>query len=133
MKTPTLVLAVILAMAVVGDSVNMEKILRQLQLLAGEEASDEATTKNEGESLDLKGTKLLDVVQKLTLASSTAYPEDVGGEIQNDVAEIGDQDPSLEVSTTKNGEDDADIEGNNDVAEIEDQDTTPKGNDNHFS
>ncbi|CAH1224573.1 Hypp17 [Branchiostoma lanceolatum] len=83
MKTLTLVLAVILAMAVVGDSANLEMILDQLRKLAGEKTIDDASvtpinavkTKGEGTAINSKETRLLDLGKKLDLASSKAEPE----------------------------------------------------------
>ncbi|XP_066264376.1 uncharacterized protein [Branchiostoma lanceolatum] len=128
MKTPTLVLAVILAMAVVGDTANLEKILSQLRMLAGEKAIDDVpvtrtnAVKAEGEGTDMnsKETRLLDLVKKLDLASSKAEPEATkeGGVEGTDVEQIygaGENDSDFEED---GGKGHADEEQNYDVAEI---------------
>ncbi|XP_019617679.1 PREDICTED: uncharacterized protein LOC109465000 isoform X3 [Branchiostoma belcheri] len=77
MKTPTLVLAAILAMAVVGDSSKMEKILKDLGFPAEEETFNGASVtptsqtpeKDKGEDFTMGPGKALDLVNSITLAS----------------------------------------------------------------
>ncbi|KAI8516781.1 hypothetical protein Bbelb_053620 [Branchiostoma belcheri] len=103
MRTPTLVVAIILAMAMAGDSANIERLLRHLRLLAGEETIDEATmTHTKGKSVDTEETQLLDLVKKLSLESKEPEPIDFSGEKVPDVEEnydmagLGDQNPTSE-------------------------------------
>ncbi|XP_078695731.1 uncharacterized protein LOC144924476 [Branchiostoma floridae x Branchiostoma belcheri] len=98
MRTPTLVVAIILAMAMAGDSANIERLLRQLRLLAGEETIDEASmTHTEGKTVDTEETQLLDLVKKLSLDSKEPEPIDgyVNGEGDTDV------DPNYEMAETQ--------------------------------
>ncbi|KAI8486042.1 hypothetical protein Bbelb_361420, partial [Branchiostoma belcheri] len=108
MRTPTLVLAIILAMAIAGDSANIERLLRQLRLLAGEETIDEASmTHTEGKTVDTEETQLLDLVK--SLESEKPEPIEVDGEKgpdveQNyDMAGLGDQDPASEEGEAEGG------------------------------
>eukprot|EP00058_Branchiostoma_floridae_P014108 XP_002599596.1 hypothetical protein BRAFLDRAFT_77694 [Branchiostoma floridae] len=111
MKTPTLVLAVVLAMAVVGDSASMETIMRQLRLLAGEKTTDDSsmTPSNEVKkakeveetTLDSKKTEPLDLLKKLTLTISESEPEEGGedasdAEQKYDVEDTGNQHSDFE-------------------------------------
>ncbi|KAI8493840.1 hypothetical protein Bbelb_281870 [Branchiostoma belcheri] len=130
MRTPTLVVAIILAMAMAGDSANIERLLHQLRLLAGEETIDEASmTHTKGKTVDTEETQLLDLVKKLSLESKEPEPIDgnVNGEGDTDVdpnyemADTQDQDPTLkEVS----GEKVPDVEENYDMARLGDQNLT---------
>ncbi|XP_078696172.1 uncharacterized protein LOC144924635 isoform X2 [Branchiostoma floridae x Branchiostoma belcheri] len=128
MRTPTLVVAIILAMAMAGDSANIERLLRHLRLLAGEETIDEATmTHTKGKSVDTEETQLLDLVKKLSLESKEPEPidGDVNGEGDTDV------DPNYEMAETQDptlkdfsGEKVPDVEENYDMAGLGDQNPT---------
>ncbi|KAI8486083.1 hypothetical protein Bbelb_361830 [Branchiostoma belcheri] len=128
MRTPTLVVAIILAMAMAGDSANIERLLRQLRLLAGEETIDEASmTHTKGKTVDTEETQLLDLVKKLSLESKEPEPIDVYGERDTDVdlnhkmAKTQDQDPTLKEVV---GEKVSDVEQNYDMAGLGDQNPT---------
>ncbi|XP_078696167.1 uncharacterized protein LOC144924633 isoform X2 [Branchiostoma floridae x Branchiostoma belcheri] len=130
MRTPTLVVAIILAMAMAGDSANIERLLHQLRLLAGEETMDDAPmTHTKGKTVDTEETKLLDLVKKLSLESKELEPidGDVNGEGDTGVdpnyemAETQDQDPTLKDFS---GEKVPDVEENYDMAGLGDQNPT---------
>ncbi|KAI8486062.1 hypothetical protein Bbelb_361620 [Branchiostoma belcheri] len=128
MRTPTLVVAIILAMAMAGDSANIERLLHQLRLLAGEETMDDASmTHTKGKSVDTGETQLLDLVKKLSLESKEPEPidGDVNGEGDTDV------DPNYEMAETQDptlkdfsGQKVPDVEENYDMAGLGDQNPT---------
>ncbi|KAI8493789.1 hypothetical protein Bbelb_281360 [Branchiostoma belcheri] len=85
MKTPTLVLATILAMAVVGDSANMEKILQQLGFPTGKGPTDDVNVNHKDKAQEKgKGTQFnskpakppsLDTANAVDEKASKAYGE----------------------------------------------------------
>ncbi|KAI8493810.1 hypothetical protein Bbelb_281570 [Branchiostoma belcheri] len=103
MRTPTLFVAIILAMAMgvrcnksigaaapraceaAGDSADIERLLRHLRLLAGEETIDEASmTHTKGKTVDTEETQLLELVKKLSLESEKPKPNDTLTEYQGE-------------------------------------------------
>eukprot|EP00058_Branchiostoma_floridae_P012378 XP_002597866.1 hypothetical protein BRAFLDRAFT_105473 [Branchiostoma floridae] len=94
MKTPTLVLAAILAMAVVGDSANMEKIVRQLRLLA--EMPEEKRPSDVEQNYDVEEIGS----QDSTFEAAEEDKEAANKELNYNVAGIGDNGSTFEGHST---------------------------------
>ncbi|XP_019630646.1 PREDICTED: uncharacterized protein LOC109474723 [Branchiostoma belcheri] len=109
MKTPTLVLATILAMAVVGDSANMEKILQQLGFPTGKGPTDDvnvnhkdkAQEKGKGTQFNSKPAKppALDTANAVDEKASKAYGEKGKGFIPDITKILADKVPKVKGGT----------------------------------
>eukprot|EP00058_Branchiostoma_floridae_P021795 XP_002607285.1 hypothetical protein BRAFLDRAFT_88234 [Branchiostoma floridae] len=125
MKTPTLVLAAILAMAVEEETIDDASMTH----------TDEETTQSDGSPINSKETKLLDLLKKLATSKSEQkempeekQPSDV--EQNYDVAEIGSQDSIFEAA--EEDKEAANEQQNYNVAGIGDHGSTFEGNDHDY-